>query len=30
MAKNEEKWLANYEAQIAYVIGHKHLPDKHK
>lgn len=30
MAKNEEKWVANYEALKAYVIEHKHLPDKHK
>lgn len=28
--KNEEKWLANYEALKAYIADHGHLPDKHK
>lgn len=28
--KNEEKWLANYEALKAYIDEHHHLPDKHK
>lgn len=30
MAKNDEKWLANYEALKAYIDEHHHLPDKHK
>ena len=30
MQKNEEKWLANYEALKAYIDEHHHLPDKHK
>lgn len=30
MAKNEEKWMANYEALKAYIEEHHHLPDKHK
>lgn len=30
MAKNDEKWLANYEALMAYIDEHHHLPDKHK
>lgn len=30
MTKNEENWLANYEALKTYVMEHKHLPDKHK
>lgn len=28
--KNEEKWLANYEALKAYIEEHHNLPDKHK
>lgn len=28
--KNDEKWLASYEALKAYVDEHYHLPDKHK
>ena len=28
--KNDEKWLANYEALKAYIGEHHHLPDKHK
>lgn len=30
MAKNDEKWLTNYEALKAYIDEHHHLPDKHK
>ena len=30
MAKNDEKWMANYEALKAYIDEHHHLPDKHK
>ena len=30
MAKNDEKWLANYEALKEYIDEHHHLPDKHK
>lgn len=30
MTKNEEKWMANYEALKAYIDEHHHLPDKHK
>lgn len=30
MAKNDEKCLANYEALMAYIDEHHHLPDKHK
>lgn len=30
MAKNEEKWFANYEALKADIDEHHHLPDKHK
>lgn len=30
IAKNDEKWLANYEALKAYIDEHHHLPDKHK
>ena len=26
--KNDEKWLANYEAQKAYIEEHYHLPPK--
>lgn len=28
--KNDENWLANYEALKAYIDEHHHLPDKHK
>lgn len=28
--KNDEKWLANYEALKAYIDEHHHLSDKHK
>lgn len=28
--KNDEKWMANYEALKAYIDEHGHLPDKHK
>lgn len=28
--KNDEKWMANYEALKAYIDEHHHLPDKHK
>ena len=28
MAKNDEKWLANYEALKAYIEEHHHLPPK--
>lgn len=28
--KNDERWLANYEALKAYIAEHHHLPDKHK
>ena len=28
--KNDEKWLANYEALKEYIDEHHHLPDKHK
>ena len=28
--KNDEKWLANYEALKTYIDEHHHLPDKHK
>ena len=27
--KNEEKWMANYEALKAYILERGHLPDKH-
>ena len=27
--KNEENWLANYEALKAYILERGHLPDKH-
>ena len=27
--KNDEKWMANYEALKAYIDEHGHLPDKH-
>lgn len=30
MSKNDENWLANYEALKAYIDEHHHLPDKHK
>lgn len=30
LMKNEEKWMANYEALKAYIDEHHHLPDKHK
>lgn len=30
MAKNEDKWIVNYEALKAYIDEHLHLPDKHK
>lgn len=30
MGKNEENWMANYEALKAYINEHHHLPDKHK
>lgn len=30
MGKNEERWMANYEALKAYIDEHHHLPDKHK
>ena len=29
-SKNEDKWMANYEALKAYIVEHGHLPDKHK
>lgn len=29
MAKNEENWLANYEALKAYVLETGHFPNKH-
>ena len=29
MSKNEENWLANYEALKAYVIEHGHFCNKH-
>ena len=29
MTKNEENWMANYEALKAYIIERGHLPDKH-
>ena len=29
MSKNEDKWMANYEALKAYMAEHGHLPDKH-
>lgn len=29
-SKNDEKWMANYEALKAYIDEHHHLPDKHK
>lgn len=29
MGKNEENWMANYEALKAYIDEHHHLPDKH-
>ena len=29
-SKNEDKWMANYEALKAYIEEHGHLPDKHK
>ena len=29
-SKNDEKWMANYEALKAYIAEHGHLPDKHK
>lgn len=29
-AKNDEKWLENYEALKAYIDEHHHLLDKHK
>lgn len=28
MARNEDKWLANYEALKAYIEDHHHLPAK--
>ena len=28
MSKNDEKWLANYEALKAYIDEHHHLPPK--
>lgn len=28
MSKNEEKWLASYEALKAYIEEHHHLPPK--
>ena len=28
MAKNDEKWMANYEALKAYIDEHHHLPPK--
>lgn len=30
MGKNEENWMANYEALKSYIDEHHHLPDKHK
>ena len=30
ISKNDEKWMANYEALKAYIDEHHHLPDKHK
>lgn len=29
-SKNDEKWMAKYEALKAYIDEHHHLPDKHK
>lgn len=29
MNKNNENWLANYEALKAYILERGHLPDKH-
>ena len=29
LQKNDEKWMANYEALKAYIDEHGHLPDKH-
>ena len=29
-SKNEDKWMANYEALKTYIAEHGHLPDKHK
>ena len=28
--RNEDNWLANYEALKVYIDEHHHLPDKHK
>ena len=28
--KNDEKWLANYDALKTYIEEHHHLPDKHR
>ena len=28
--KNEENWIANYEALKTYIDEHHHLPDKHR
>lgn len=28
-SKNEEKWMANYEALKSYILQRGHLPDKH-
>ena len=28
--RNENNWLANYEALKVYIDEHHHLPDKHK
>lgn len=30
MGKNQENWLAIYEALKAYIDEHHHLPDKHR
>ena len=29
-SKNDEKWMANYEALKVYIEEHGHLPGKHK
>lgn len=29
-SKNEDKWMANYDALKTYIAEHGHLPDKHK
>ena len=29
VSKNEDKWMANYDALKTYIAEHGHLPDKH-